>query len=304
MEIVMNDTTAKMNTEFVPRDPDFQVSIERLFDRIGEVSSLPGVATRVIEVVNDESAGADDLLEVVQLDPALGVRILRTVNSAYYSLRYKVRDLKSAINLLGFDEVRNLALTVHVSKLFGDEKGYGTYSREGLWDHLVGVASASRLVSRVAGKAMPEEVYLCGLLHDVGYILLDQFIHKRFRQVVDRLDETTTTRAVERRILTFDHTELGEYVTRKWHFPEAVTDTIRYHHNPTEYTGEHGDTVAIVAVANALCSRKGLSAMGISNVPVPESTVFESLGIGHEELSSIWTQFEETLELASIVAAM
>ena len=300
----MSDTTATADPNLVPREPEFQASIERLFERIGEVSSLPSVATRIIEVVNDEDADADDLLKVVQLDVAFGVRVLRTVNSAYYSLRYKVRDLKSAINLLGFEEVRNLALTAHVSKLFAEEQDYGTYSREKLWDHLVGVASASRLVALVSGKGMPEEAYLCGLLHDMGYILLDQYIHVRFRQVIDRLNEETPTRAMERQILTFDHTELGEYVTRKWNFPKIVTDTIRYHHNPTEYTGEHRDTVAIVAVANALCSRKGLSAMGISNVPVPESAVFESLGIGHDELSSIWSQLEKTLELANIVATM
>lgn len=300
----MSDTTLAVDADLVPREPEFQAKLERLFERIGEVSSLPGVATRIIEVVNDEDAGADDLLQVVQLDAALGVRILRTVNSAYYSLRYKVRDLKSAISLLGFDEVRNLALTVHVSRMFAEERGYGTYTREGLWDHLVGVASAARLVSRVAKRGMPEEVYLCGLLHDVGYILLDQYIHKRFCQVIDHLDEATPTRAAERRILTFDHTELGEYVTRKWRFPEAVVDTIRYHHNPGEYTGEHRDAVAIVAIANALCTRKGLSAMGVSNVPIPESTVFMSLGIRSEELSRIWTQLEETLDLANIVSAM
>ena len=84
----------------------------RLFERVGQLSTLPSVAGPVLEVADDEGANIGDLLRVIEGDPTLALRVLRTVNSSYYGLPNRVADLKSAINLLGFREVRNLALTV------------------------------------------------------------------------------------------------------------------------------------------------------------------------------------------------
>ena len=90
----------------------------RLFDRIGQLSSLSDVANRVLAVADNEASSASDLLGVIESDPTLALRILRNVNSSYFGLANRVVDLKSAISLLGFCEVRNLALTVYVGRLF------------------------------------------------------------------------------------------------------------------------------------------------------------------------------------------
>jgi hypothetical protein len=81
-------------------------------------------------------------------------------------------------------------------------------------------------------------------------------------------------------------------------------DAIRYHHNADEYDGPHRDVVSIIAVANSLCTRKGSTALGVSNVAAPKPEVFNYLGIERTSLSKIWDQLEETLEQASIVARM
>lgn len=85
---------------------------------------------RIIQVASDPTTGAADLLEVVEYDAAMAARIMRSVNSSYYSMQNKVADLKLAITLLGFKEIRNLAMTAYVAQLFKKGKGYGTYSRE------------------------------------------------------------------------------------------------------------------------------------------------------------------------------
>jgi putative nucleotidyltransferase with HDIG domain len=260
--------------------------------------------SRILEVVNDETTGRDDLLEAIGGDPALAARILRTVNSASYGLRRPVTDLKSAISLLGFREIRNLAFTIYVARSFKQGIGYGTYSREMLWNHMVAVATAAKLVSRICGRVAGDEAYLAGLLHDLGLILIDQHIHHRLCKVIDALNEDTPTCAVEREVLGFDHTEIGEFVARKWRFPAQVTDAIRFHHAPTAYRGEHAPIVYVVAVANYLVGRSGLTSLGVRNVAMPEPPVFAALSIQNDQLRLICERLEESMDAASTIAGV
>ena len=290
--------------EHALRDPQQQALFEKVFGRIVEVSSLPAAATRAVEVASDPKSSADDLLDVVQSDPALSARILRSVNSAFYGIRQDVTDLKSAITMLGFKEVRNLALTVYVAELFKENDGFGPYRRDQLWQHLVGVGSASRLIARLCGKVVPEEAYLAGLLHDLGIILLDQQLHRLFCQVVVAVADGMPTCDAERHVLEFDHTELGAHAARCWGFPDAVVAVIRYHHMPDCCDGAHRRMVHTVALANHLCSRTGLTSMGVHSVAVPPDTCFVELGISKDQLASIWQQLEPTLQSAAVLAAL
>jgi len=300
----MNDQAITSEADPLPAEELRVAALEKLFDRIGEVSSLPTVVMRILEVVNDESTGGDDLLRAIGGDPALATRILRTVNSASYGLRRVVTDLKSAINLLGFREIRNLALTVYVARSFKEGVGYRTYSREALWNHMVAVATAAKLVAKVSGRANGDEAYLAGLLHDLGFILIDQHIHHRFRKVIDALNENALTCAIEHEALGFDHTEIGEFVARKWRFPTQVTDAIRYHHTPGAYRGEHQGIVYAVSVANYLVSRSGITSLGVANVAMPDQAAFAGLSIQNEQLRSICEQLEESLDAASTIAGV
>ena len=93
-------------------------AITALFERIGSISSIPSVAIQIISVANNKDASVQDMLDVISTDPAFATKVLRTVNSAEYGLKNRVGDLKSAIAMLGFREVRNLAVTVHVADMF------------------------------------------------------------------------------------------------------------------------------------------------------------------------------------------
>lgn len=279
-----------------------EVLVERLFKRISEVSSLPAVAVRIIEVANDSTTGAEDLHDAVQFDAALAMRIMRTVNSSYYAMQNKVADLKLAITLLGFKEIRNLALTAYIAQLFTKGTGHGKYSREGLWNHLVGVGTVARLIAQTSGKVPPREAYLAGLLHDLGLILIDQYLHQPFCNVIDTLTEERPICEIEREILGFDHAELGQFVATQWHLPEHLTTTIRYHHAPLEYEGPHREMVCTVALANFFCTVKGLTSLGISHKPVPPGEVLTILGLDKPRVASIWGQLDETLKAADIMA--
>ena len=278
--------------------------VKGLFARISEVSTLPAVAMRIIQVANDSTTGAADLLEVVEYDAAMAARIMRTVNSSFYSMQNKVADLKLAITLLGFKEIRNLAMTAYVAQLFKKGKGYGTYTREGLWNHMIGVGIVARLIAEVSRKTAPREAYLAGLLHDFGFILVDQYLNKPFHQLIDSLTEDRSHVEAEEEVLGFDHAALGAYVGNQWRLPEHLVATIRFHHDPTSYVGDHWAMVHTVALADFFCNAKNVSALGVRNTVTPPTQIFSALSLQKSQVNRIWENLDEALKAADVMAVI
>lgn len=277
-----------------------EVLVERLFRRISEVSTLPAMALHIMQVANDGSAGAEDLHDAIRYDAALAARLVRTVNSSYYALQDRVADLRRAITILGFKEIRNLAMTAHIAQLFQESVGHGTYTRRGLWDHLVGVGTVARRISEVSGAVAPREAYLSGLLHDLGLILIDQYLHEPFTRVIDAVDAETPLCDTEEEILGFNHAQLGEYVARQWRLPEHLIASIRSHHAPLKYVGEHRDMVCTIALADFFCQLRDRSALGVPQMLAPPAAVFQSLGLDKRRVAQIWDGLDETLAAADL----
>ncbi len=285
-----------------PQNPPNETPVGRVFERISEVSSLPEVALRIIQLADDPNTGAEELLGAVRSDPTLAMRLMRTVNSSYYALNEKVGDLKQAVTLLGFNEVRNLALTAYVAREFRDGEGHGRYVRLGLWNHMVGTAMVARMMARACGAASPQDAYLAGLLHDFGFILIDQYFHKSFCRVVDAACEDVPVCAIEMQTLGFDHAELGQYVATRWNLPDRVTAAIGAHHVPEQYCGDYPEMVIIVALANFFCHLKDLTSLGVQYVQTPPTRLFSQIGLRKEHVALILQQLDEVLAAARDMA--
>jgi HD-like signal output (HDOD) protein len=283
-------------------EPARRESLERLFARMEQIATLPVIAQKVLQITDSDNAQPDELREAIQTDPILVARILRRLNSTYYALSTKITDLRTAISLLGYREIRNLAMTVCMSRLYETPGHHGTYRRELLWEHCVAVGAAARLVARVCGRGVPEEAYIAGLLHDLGIILIDQSLRRHFCQIVSMVSPSVPTCDAENQILSFDHALLGGFVAAKWGLPEPVVDAIAYHHSSGEYTGPHQDLVYVVAIANYLCSRAGWTSLGVHNVPAPPDQVYAGLGLDQISLAIIWDELEPTLGRAESLA--
>jgi len=284
--------------------PQHGDTLQRLFQRVGQMSSLPSVAQRVLQVAADKESCAADLLVVVEQDPTLAFRILRTVNSSYFGLSNEIADLKTAIAMLGFVEVRNLALTVYVARMCEDESEYCDFSREKLWQHMVTVGTIARLLAKKSGKADPDEAYMAGLLHDIGLLLIDQYMHKQLCKVIDLVYEGVDTIEAEQRVLTFDHTDLGAYVARQSKFPERIAIAIQHHHQARLFFGSDRELLDIIAIANYLATRQEISSLGMNNVQDPDDRIWQNLGICENELTAIWEELQPTLASAQVLATI
>jgi HD-like signal output (HDOD) protein len=275
-------------------------ALAKLFQRIGEMSTLPTAAQRIMQLASDESASTSDLLAAIEGDPVLAAKILRRVNSAFYGLRYKVSDLQSALSLLGFREIRNLALTVYLARNFTQGGTYRGFSREALWHHCVAVGQGARLIAKSTRRAVADEAYLAGLLHDLGLILLDRFLPQYLRQVVDRVEQGVPTCQAERELFPFDHTLLGAYVAVQWNFPSHIVAAIRYHHEPRWAPGAFREMAAVVSIANGLCARAGFHSLGPGAEPVIDDEALAVLKLSPAQLEALWKSLRDSLESSSL----
>ena len=263
--------------------------------RIDEISTLPAVALRLMEVAGDLGSSAADLKEVLESDTALCARVLRCVNSAAYALRTRITNLQQAIAYLGLQQIRNLAMTASVSEFFKTEVSVNTYSRAELWKHLVSVGICARLIARRRKISNFEDVFLAGLLHDVGIILMDQYVHDQFSEIIISLKGDKTLAQAERNHLGFDHAELGAMVAQNWGFPDAAQAAIRYHHSSAQYKGNDIDAVRCVEVANLLCTLKGFSSVGVKLVEFSKPAI-SGLRLTKEDIAILIEDLDGEIE--------
>lgn len=267
---------------------DHQRSLDQLFTKVVRLASLPLIADRILRVPIEDRTSESALVEVIKTDPAMASGILRRVNSSYFGMTRKVKDLGRAATLLGVPELRNLAITVLVKRMFDRPATYGTYDREGLWRHSLAVAISARKIARVTGAVPQHEAYVAGLLHHLGTLLLDLHLRSNFCKLIEQLENESPSYLQERALLSFDQSQLGAHVARCWHFPAKIADAIRYHETPGDYSGQDEKLVYIVSVADYLCSRAGMTALGVFNTRPPADRAYAVLGVDRVALAIIW----------------
>jgi putative nucleotidyltransferase with HDIG domain len=270
-------------------------TLDQLIQQIEDISTLPHIAMRIVEVINDANTAASDIKQLMEGDPALSARVLRCVNSSAYGLRAKITNLQQAICYLGLKQIRNLAVTVSVGNMFKKEVTIGPYRRSNLWKHLVAVGICARLIAMRLGLPNFEDCFLAGLLHDIGIILEDQHLHKYFCQLIQTLDLKKNLAENEHPIFGFDHTQLGAKIATRWNFPGGILDAIQYHHISGHYRGDDINIVRCVDAANIICNLKTISSLGVTLGKVSPAAL-NGLGLGKSDLVVLSQDMDRELE--------
>ena len=232
-----------------------------LNDLIAKVEALPPLqtnATRLIEVISDPGSTLNEIVETIRYDQAITTQVLRLCNSAYYGLSRQVASLDDAIRFLGTSKMMQLVMAAHTRGLLGKpQEGYGIRPG-GLWEHSVGVAIATQVIAHRIGHEQAGLLFTAGLLHDVGKIILNEFVAEEFSQIAKVVTENNTSFLDgERSVLGFTHAEVGQCVGEAWELPEAIVKAMRYHHEP-ELLDPPDPTVDIIHLSDAVCMMCGV----------------------------------------------
>jgi HD-like signal output (HDOD) protein len=268
--------------------------LEDIVGSIDALPTLPSVVSRVSELVDDPSASAGDINEVISHDLALSAKILKLVNSAFYGFPRRISSITHAVVILGFQTVRNIALSAFVLDAFDSSSlpfGYRNF-----WIHSVGVGVAANVVGSSQGLPMSDDAFMCGLLHDIGKLVLHQHMREEFAKVMAKVgSEDTTLVEAESQVLETGHAEVGALLMEHWQLPVKMVCALRHHHTPDEAPEEAAKLVAAVHLADILARSLLIGSGGNEKTPVASQAAWNLLGLSAEDLPRIMAEISNDM---------
>ncbi|MFP4500967.1 MAG: HDOD domain-containing protein [Candidatus Hydrogenedentota bacterium] len=234
--------------------------IDSLLDDVVTLPSLPDTVARVTSMVDDPDCRLSDVATAISGDPALAIKTLRLVNSAYYGLGQQVTTIEHAVVMLGIKVIKNLALTATVFEAFQ------TTTMQFL-RHSITCAMAMRTFAEggtaaVSRLATGDEGFVFGLVHDVGKVILEEYLPEEWAKVpVLVKKQQIPWYKAERAIIGVDHAEVGARLAEKWRLAPTLVSAVAGHHDLTRCHDADSRTLAAsVAVADFLSAAAGVPA--------------------------------------------
>jgi putative nucleotidyltransferase with HDIG domain len=282
-------------------EPDTMLRIIQSY--VSKMPPLPVTVSKVLEICNNPKTSPVDLNQVISLDPVLMGKVMRLINSAYYSLPNQITSLVRAIIMLGINTVKNLALSTAVLSALGKSSDFQALNMEGFWRHSIAVGVTAKLIAakRNVDVKLREEYFIAGLLHDIGKIPLNNRLAKEYVQAVSLTDrEHIPLYRSEERLFTVHHAAVGKMIVENWHLGENLVDAVSSHHHLDAYAGKHRELVLTVAVANLFSNTYEL---GFSGDRYPENlpdSLMQELAIDWEYLESLEEAVKAEIEKAQV----
>lgn len=232
---------------------------------IDNLPTLPSIVAKVSEIIENPTASAADINSVIRQDLALSARILRLVNSSFYGFPRRISSITHAVVILGFNTVRNVALSAFVLDAFSVRDlpfGYRDF-----WIHSLGTAIAANTLAKRLGFADAEDAFMGGLLHDVGKVVLHQYAREDFAAVLRIVKEKDCLiREAEKEALGLTHAEVGSALLDAWHLPPKLVEAVGLHHAPGASV-EAAELSAIVHLSDIFTRALLVGSGGDSRIP-------------------------------------
>ena len=275
--------------------------LAKVVRRVKNLPTLPVVVSQLMDAVNNPAFSASDVSRIVSNDQALVSKILRIVNSAFYGLPKRVSTVTQATVILGFNTIKNLALGATVFSMFKDGNGDdSTCDRAEFWKHAIGTGVATKLLAREIRYSNPEEAFVSGLIHDIGKVVLDQFLHEEFVEICRAAREDGIRFSdAERIVLNVTHSEIGHWLAQKWNLPNQLDEAIWHHHDPS--AARHAPRlVAMVHLADAISRMEQVGFAGDTVEPEIDQSIWDVLRLPPDAMESVLANFGKEFERSTV----
>jgi len=233
----IGDMPVKLSIRAIYNNPDI---ILKYIDDLLNLPTIPLIVKKINEVVKDPSSSAKDLEKIILQDQSLTAKVLSLSNSAYYSFGREIKSVWQAIVLLGFESVKNIAISLSIIQMFKDTEWIKEMNPQNFWIHSFSVAVGADFLGDRSPETTRQLSYLSGLLHDLGKVVFLQALGGEYLEVINYAQNIgCTITEAEDNIMGINHAKVGGYLSEKWALPSEVKATVYYHHSPnmaTEYT--------------------------------------------------------------------
>jgi HD-like signal output (HDOD) protein len=264
---------------------------EKILNRINNIPTLPTIFETLSKAINDPKVTNQKIAQIISSDQSSAFKVLKVANSPFYGFRGGVDTISQAIMYLGTTEIRNIVFSITIMKMFSKEKKIAGFSPVELWAHSIGVGIITRAIGKVVSEQKIENYFLAGILHDIGKIILLQFAHEEYQEVLKYVkNNNCIISKAEQEILGFDHSRIGFLLAEKWGLPQPIKDVILFHS-----TGIAADAsrniVASVHIADIAARILKFGYAGDQLIPEPNSKVWEFFTLPKNFFTSNYEKF-------------
>ncbi|MFH1132025.1 MAG: HDOD domain-containing protein [Pseudomonadota bacterium] len=262
---------------------------------------FPKSAQRLIALATDPNVNLPEMQRVIESDPSLASRTLQVVNSAAYSLQVRCTSIPHAVRLLGPKTIRELAAALAVYTVFEGTDETATRFR----DHGTAVGSLARHLATRCGFPS-DDVYTCGLLHDLGKMLMWQAQLLDYEKLIkDNLQFDDVIHLKEREAYGYDHAVLAAHLLKYWQIPEPIPSVIAWHHQPSRVYRQGGliaNLVSLVRIADRMSYSLGRRAEEDKNkiTQICKDEAASLLNLSEEQLTEYWDDLHVVMSESSL----
>ena len=276
--------------------------IESLLNDIGELPTLPSIATAIMEKTLEDNVSARQIAEMVEKDQALALKVLKVANSPFYRRIKEISTIRGAVVLLGFNVLKSIVLSISVLNLFSDKNRH-TLDFYKFWQHSIACAVCAK---SIAGKILPssaEDAFVAGLLHDLGKVIADQLICRKgeYREVMEAMNTAGADIIdIEQDLVGIDHASIGRYLMERWNLPSHLSKAVGYHHSLVDITddGATRSICAIVHVADMVSNHLGLG-LTENLTGFVDPALLKNLGITSHDIQDISISLKDNISSIS-----
>ncbi|QEP44200.1 HDOD domain-containing protein [Ectothiorhodospiraceae bacterium BW-2] len=265
---------------------------------VDTLPAFPASVQAILELTGDINIDPRKLIEVIEHDPVLTLKILRLVNSAAFGLRQRMSSIKQAFVYVGINTVKNLAISVAAMGTM-PHTNMGSCRMELFLEHCVTTAAVARLFARHRGVTESDlsDYFVAGLLHDIGMIILARWQNDSYATLLEQArSQQLPIVLLERQYLKYDHPQIASLVLSRWQLPEQIVTAVATHHSPLERQLTQLDMVLFVAnqVSKLLMSEAGHPFSKIEALPEPMQAW---LGCELSEVPALLGKLEAEIEV-------
>ncbi len=223
---------------------------EHILNEIDGIPTFPETIIQLQHLCRDPDSTMDAIVKNLKIDPALSSDVIKLSNSAGIVPGKRIEDIKTAVVTIGLKNLEAILLASNARRILNER--YSSF--EMIWEHCNRVAFYARNIALTFRQsAIVENVYMAGLLHDLGKIVLlatDKKLVKRIADIVNNRKITTTT--MEEISIGISHSTIGSMISKNWNFPEYLVEAINYHHSPYNCSAKYRDVVYAIYLANMM----------------------------------------------------
>ncbi|MCW5796931.1 MAG: HDOD domain-containing protein [Nitrospira sp.] len=270
--------------------PSANVDLRRRIEQVGELPTLPHVVQKLASMIGRPNVSAEEIGALIEKDQVLSAKVLRLANSPFYGFPSRIASVAHAVVVLGLSVVKGLTLC---ATAFDMMKNAGMND---LWRHSLGVAITAHILGAKAGMKNPEEVFVGGLLHDIGKVVL----YVKWPDVGQQITAATKDRSqslmeTEQELFAVTHADVGGWLATAWHLPTSLREPILHHHMPSAAQEAKLQT-AIVHVADVLVKGLACGNPGDDLVPPLSHQAWDLVGLDAQSLSQSLAQATEEFQ--------